>query len=77
MDEDELYILDNVWNSTPFLIPTLSNQTIIGNGWVNSTFNAYIHGVDVGTYSLPLNGHLIMRAYVDNGVVHLDFGYVL
>jgi len=78
-DKNEFNIVDNVWNYTD-LSGVLSNQTITGNGAVYlSRSNQYYYAYDTSSssYSLPFAGYLIMRAYASDGVVHVDFGYVI
>jgi len=79
-DKDEFHIWDNVWNDTTWP-SVLSSQAITGNGEVyldkqtNSQY--YYYGTSFNTYTLPMSGYLIMRAYSVDGSVRIDFGYEL
>jgi len=75
---NEFYVVDNVWNYTS-PTPTLSNQSIVGNGAVYNSSGGLYYGyaTSSSTYSPPLGGYLIMNAYASGGVVHVDFGYVI
>jgi len=77
-DKNEFNIGDNVWNLTTS--PSfLSNQTITGNGAVYLSDGLYNYGYTspFTQYSLPFAGYLITKAYVSNGRVFVDFGYVI
>jgi len=79
-DRDEFHIWDNVWNYTTWP-SVLSSQAITGNGevYLNKQINSqyYYYGTPFNTYTLPMSGYLIMRAYTVDGSVRIDFGYEL
>ncbi len=79
-DKDEFSIWDNVWNDTTWP-SVLSSQAITGNGeiYLNKQTNSqyYYYGTPLNTYTLPMSGYLIMRAYQVDGSVRIDFGYEL
>jgi len=77
-NESLLSIWNNLWNlTTPS--SALSGQSIKGGGKVyNSTWGEfYVRGTPLTTYSLPLSGYLVMKAYVRGEAVRVDFGYVI
>ena len=73
-----LLIGNSLWNSTT-TSSALSRQSIKGSGKVyNSTWGEYYaKGALLTTYSLPLSGYLVTKAYVRGGAVRVDFGYVI
>jgi hypothetical protein len=77
-NEEEFRAIDNVWNYTA-LSSVLSNQTITGNGavYLSAELYNYVYTSPFTQYSLPFVGYLITKAYVSNGRVFVDFGYVI
>jgi len=74
-DKDEFSIWDNVWNDSGGS-DTLSSYAIMGNGKVYSS-KYYGYTALTSTYTLPMSGYLIMRAYQVDGSLRIDFGYEL
>jgi thermopsin len=74
-DKDEFSIWDNVWNDSGGS-DTLSSYAIMGNGKVYSS-KYYAYTALTNTYTLPMSGYLIMRAYQVDGSLRIDFGYEL
>jgi len=77
-DKNEFNIGDNVWNLTTSS-SFLSNQTVTGNGavYLSDGLYDYAYTSPFTQYSLPFAGYLITKAYVSNGRVFVDFGYVI
>jgi thermopsin len=74
-DKDEFHISNNIWNDSGGP-DTLSSYAIMGNGKVYSS-KYYAYTALSSTYTPPMSGYLIMRAYQVDGSVRIDFGYEL